>query len=68
VRAVLYLCIGDRSFDTILLVISFGGTTYMVALLCTRLFSEVELSSAKEKLGFMGPYLRSWNQEPEKHP
>jgi hypothetical protein len=70
-EAVLSLCRrsnGDGSFDTILLLYSFGGTAYLVALLCTKRFSEVELSMVKEGLGFMGSYLRSWNQEPEIHP
>ena len=69
--AVLYLSrryIGQGSFGTILLMYFLGGTAYIVALFCTRPFSKVELSLAKEGLGFIGPYLRSWSQKPEIQP
>ncbi len=59
--SLIYICEG-LSFDTIPLVYFLVGSAYILALLRTRPFSKDELSLAKEGLGFVGAYLRSWNQ------
>jgi O-antigen/teichoic acid export membrane protein len=58
-----YLGVGEQlGFKLVLFCVA--GAAYVSVLLITRSFTKGELSSAREALNFVGPYLRSLRQKP----